>query len=405
MRDSERLPGGPEGAHPGQDGHHGRGPGAAAPWPAAGDGGRPGAAPGPAAGRPAGGGDPATQGAFLVDSFRALQAVRPGPGRLHSATHEEIRSGATTDVYFVKTYEVLRHLGALDTPVTADIFANRPGILCGVEEALQLLQGLPVAVWAVDEGLPVEAGQVVMRIQGPYGAFGLYETALLGMLASATGWATAARRIKDVAGDTPVICFGARHVHPAVAPVMERAALVGGMDGASCILGARLAGRDPAGTLPHAVMLIAGDTLVVAQAADRVFPPEERRVVLVDTFQDEALEAVRVAAALGRRLAAVRLDTPSERGGVTPGLVREVKARLAQAGFGHVQVIASGGITPERIPPLREAGADAFGVGSYVSAAPPVDMTMDIKEVAGRPVAKRGRIPGAAPDPRLRRRL
>ena len=358
-----------------------------------------------AAGRSGSLGRPDAPGGDRVDSYAALARIRPGADRLHSATHEEILSGATTDVYFVKTYEVLRHLGALDTPVTADVFANRPGILCGVEEALHLLRGLPVAVWAVDEGAPVEAGQVVMRIQGPYGAFGLYETALLGMLASATGWATAARHIKEVAGDVPVICFGARHVHPAVAPVMERAALVGGMDGASCILGARLAGRDPTGTLPHAVMLIAGDTLVVAQAADQVLPAVERRVVLVDTFQDEAVEAVRIAAALGQRLAAVRLDTPSERGGVTPGLVREVKARLAQAGFGHVQVIVSGGITPERIPPLKAAGADAFGVGSYVAAAPPVDMTMDIKEVAGRPVAKRGRIPGAAPDPRLRRRL
>ncbi|HEY8552071.1 MAG TPA: nicotinate phosphoribosyltransferase, partial [Thermaerobacter sp.] len=107
---------------------------------------------------------PAAQG--RVDSFAALDAVRPVPGRLHAATHEEIRRGATTDVYFVKTYEVLRHLGALDTPVTADVFANRAGILCGVEEVLNLLHGLPVAVWAAEEGQPVEAGQVVLRIQG-----------------------------------------------------------------------------------------------------------------------------------------------------------------------------------------------------------------------------------------------
>ena len=340
----------------------------------------------------------------LLDSFAALAAFRPPAARLHSATHEEIVSGATTDVYFVKTYEVLRHLGALDTPVTAEIFASRAGVLCGVEEALQLLSGRPVEVWAVDEGQTVAAGEVVMRLRGPYGAFGLYETALLGMLASASGWATAARQVKEAAGDTPVICFGARHVHPAVAPVMERAAVVGGMDGASCILGARLAGREPAGTLPHAVMLIAGDTLTVAEAADRVFPPGDPRVVLVDTFQDEAVEAVRVAAALGQRLAAVRLDTPSERGGVTPALVREVKARLAQAGYGHVRVFVSGGITPERIPPLKAAGADAFGVGSFVAAAPPIDMTMDLKAIGDRPVAKRGRIPGPVPNPRLRRR-
>ncbi|MFS8664132.1 MAG: extracellular solute-binding protein, partial [Limnochordales bacterium] len=51
------------------------------------------------------------------------------------------------------------------------------------------------------------------------------------------------------------------------------------------------------------------------------------------------------------------------------------------------------------------AGADAFGVGSYISGAPPIDMTMDLKEVDGRPVAKRGRIPGRTPAPRLVRML
>ncbi|HHY93702.1 MAG TPA: nicotinate phosphoribosyltransferase, partial [Firmicutes bacterium] len=79
-----------------------------------------------------------------------------------------------------------------------------------------------------------------------------------------------------------------------------------------------------------------------------------------------------------------------------------VKERLRQAGYGHVQVFVSGGLDPERISILAEAGADAFGVGSYISGAKPIDMTMDIKEVAGRPVAKRGRIPGLTPGTRLR---
>jgi len=47
----------------------------------------------------------------------------------------------------------------------------------------------------------------------------------------------------------------------------------------------------------------------------------------VDTFKDEAEESLRVAKALGERLAGIRLDTPGERGGVTPDLVTEVRAR------------------------------------------------------------------------------
>jgi len=82
-------------------------------------------------------------------------------------------------------------------------------------------------------------------------------------------------------------------------------------------------------------------------------------------------------------------------------LVREVRARLDQAGFSHVKIFVSGGVTPERIVELSAAGADSFGVGSYISGASPIDMTMDIKEVEGKPIAKRGRIPGIMKNPRL----
>src|SRR5690606_21530108 len=117
------------------------------------------------------------------------------------------------------------------------------------------------------------------------------------------------------------------------------------------------------------------DTVAAAAAYDAVMPADEPRTILVDTFKDEAEEALRVAAALGERLGAIRLDTPSERGGVTPGLVREVRARLDQAGHTGVRIFVSGGLTPERIRELRAAGADGFGVGSYISAARPIDMT------------------------------
>lgn len=275
-------------------------------------------------------------------------------------------------------------------------------MLAGVEEALALLRRLPVTVWGLQEGQAFREREVIMRIHGPYGSFGPYETAILGILASSSGWATAAAEVKAAAGSKPVICFGARHVHPAVAPVMERAAVIGGVDGVSCILAARLLGRDPIGTMPHALVLIVGDTVTTARAYDEILPPEEPRTILVDTFKDEAEEALRVAGLLGSKLNAVRLDTPRERGRVTPELVQEVRARLDQAGYEHVGIFVSGGLTPDRIRLLSEAGADGFGVGSYIAGASPIDMTMDIKEIRGRPVAKRGRIPGLTAAPRLR---
>jgi len=325
--------------------------------------------------------------------------------KFFSATHEEIAAGTTTDIYFLRTRDILEKQGLLNVSVVADVFCRQAGVFCGSEEVKRLLSGRNIEMLALPEGERYEAGATVMQIAGPYGEFGLFETVLLGMLASATGWATAAAECKEAAGDSSVICFGSRHIHPAVAPVMERAAMIGGVDGCSCILGALLAGTSPTGTVPHAAIIISGDTVEVARVFDEIMEEGVPRIILVDTFKDEAEESLRVAEALGERLAAVRLDTPSERGGVTPQLVTEVRKRLDVAGHKKVRIVVSGGLTPERIRTLKVAGADFFGVGSYISSAPPIEMTMDIKEIDGKAVAKRGRLPGPAPNPRLIRMI
>jgi nicotinate phosphoribosyltransferase len=244
----------------------------------------------------------------------------------------------------------------------------------------------------------------VLRIRARYRRFGLYETAFLGMLAQSTGWATAARECVEAARPDPVISFGARHVHPDITDVLDYASIVGGCVGASTPAGARLAGLSPTGTMPHSLVLIFGDTVDAALAFDRHITPDVPRIVLVDTFKDEAEEALRVAHALGDRLYGIRLDTPSERGRVTAELVKEVRARLDQAGFTHVKIVVSGGLTPERIAYFKEAAAkvDSYAVGSYISGATPIDFTGDIKVIDGAPIAKRGRIPGLTESPRLK---
>ena len=256
---------------------------------------------------------------------------------------ESILNGDTADLYFHRTREVLKREG-LDPVVTMEIFPSRDGVLCGMTEALELLaQVLPTdaKVWSLEEGAAMQAKQVVLRIRARYSTFGLYETALLGILASQSGWATAARKIVDAASPISVISFGARHVHPNVAAQMEYAAIVGGCSTCATPAGAALAGKQPSGTMPHAMILIFGDTVRAVQAFDKWMPPEVNRIALVDTFRDETEEAIRVAQALGDRLWGVRLDTPSERGRVTPELVKEIRARLDQAGFPKVKIFVS----------------------------------------------------------------
>jgi nicotinate phosphoribosyltransferase len=319
-----------------------------------------------------------------------------------------VLSGETADIYFARTIEILQR-EQLNPVATMEVFPSRAGILCGIEEVKALLaQVLPEGnreVWALAEGEGMERKEVVLRITAPYQSYGLYETAICGLLAQSSGWATAAKECADVAWGIPIISFGARHVHPSVAGVMEYASVVGGCSGCSSIVGAKLAGIKPTGTMPHALIIVIGDTVKATLAFDKHMPAGVPRVSLVDTFKDEAEESLRVAQALGGRLESVRLDTPSERGRVTPDLVKEVRARLDLAGFEKVGIFVSGGLDPERITQFLESGApvDGFGVGSYISRAKPIDFTADLHEVEGKPIAKRGRIPGITPNPRLKR--
>lgn len=325
----------------------------------------------------------------------------------------DVLAGDTADVYFERARRILAAEG-LDPVVTMEIFAREEAVLCGAAEALAYLREIlghgkqhdpPAVVESLQDGDAIGPKEVVMRISARYSSFGVYETAILGILSQSTGWATAARRVVEAAAPIPVIGFGARHVHPSVADQMDYASVVGGCVGASTPAGARLAGLAPTGTMPHALIIIFGDTVRAAEAFDRHIDPDVPRIVLVDTFKDEAEEALRVADALGDRLWGVRLDTPSERGRVTADLVKEVRARLDQAGHPRVKIVVSGGLDLERIAYFKESGApiDSFAVGSAISDASPIDFTGDLKEIDGRPVAKRGRIPGRTENPRLQR--
>ena len=203
---------------------------------------------------------------------------------------KEVLSGETADVYFQRTLDILRQ-EKLNPPATMELFPCRDGVLCGIEEVKALLAKVLPAdrseVWALAEGEAMSRKEVVLRIAAPYQSYGLYETAICGMLSQPSGWATAARECVQAAGNIPVISFGARHVHPSVAAVLDYAAVTGGCQGCSTILGAKLAGIKPSGTIPHALVLVMGDTVNATAAFDKYMPKDIPRVSLVDTFKDE----------------------------------------------------------------------------------------------------------------------
>ncbi len=322
---------------------------------------------------------------------------------------QAILSGHASDIYFMRTREILEKEN-LNPVATMEVFSRGEGILCGMDEVMVLLKKvLPFGseLWVLSEGDRFQNREVVIRITAPLQSYVIHETAYLGILASCCGWATAAHECVEVADGVPVLSFGARHIHPLVAGRMEYAALVGGCSGCATTAGASLADTSPIGTIPHALILAMGDTSKATIAFDKHISEEIPRVALVDTFRDEPEESVIVAQEMGNKLRAVRLDTPSELGGVTVGLVKETRSKLDDAGFEDVKIYISGGMTPERIRHFLNSGApvDTFAVGSYISGARPIDFTADIHEIDGKPVAKRGRTPGISSNPRLKREL
>lgn len=324
----------------------------------------------------------------------------------HYASDEEIKRGETTDIYFVRTKEIIEAKGLEKTPVIADVTSGELpkgwnwGILCGIEEVAHLFEGIKVDVYAMPEGSVFYhedcrgVREPVMRIEGSYGEFCIYETPLLGLICQASGVATRAAKVRKAAGEKTLISFGIRRMHPALSPMIDRASYIGGFDGVSSLSGAKLLGIKPVGTMPHALIIVLEDQVKAWKAFDEVMPPEVPRVALVDTYSDEKMEALMAAEALKERLHGVRLDTPASRKGDFAELIREVRWELDIRGFSHVKIFVSGGLNEENIPELIEAGAEAFGVGTSVSNAPTIDFAMDIVEIDGKLCAKRGKMGG-----------
>ncbi|MEM3763373.1 MAG: nicotinate phosphoribosyltransferase, partial [Desulfurococcaceae archaeon] len=256
----------------------------------------------------------------------------------------------------------------------------------------------PVTVYAMPEGTLFKAGEPLMIIEGYYDDFAVYETALLGILRHYSSIASKAARIKKLAGNKRVLFFGLRALHPAIAPMADRAAYIGGVDAVSGVASSKYLSLQPQGTMPHALIIVYGDQVEAWKAFDEVIEHDVPRIMLVDTFYDERIEALMAAQTLKNRLYGVRLDTPSSRRGDMRAIVEEVRWTLDIHGYKNVKIAVSGGIDEKEIVKLRDI-VDIFGVGTSIAMPPSIDISADIVELyedgEWKPITKRGKLPGA----------
>jgi nicotinate phosphoribosyltransferase len=307
------------------------------------------------------------------------------------ANEREIKNAKTTDIYFLNTKEILtKH--HIDSEVVMEVFVRELprnaawGVLSGVYEVAKLLEGLPLDVWAFDEGSIFLANgqgalyEPVMTISGRYRDFVEYENPVLGLLSSSTGISTEASRFRVAAGDRQVVSFGTRRVHPALAPLVERSCYMVGFDGVSNVLGGKLLGVEPSGTMPHALVQVLGDQERAWRLFDETMPKSVKRTALIDTFWDEKTEAIKALETLGKDLWGVRIDTPASRRGSFRQIIEEVKWELKIRGGEAVKIFVSGRLTEEDVVQLKDI-VDGFGVGTAVAYPPTIDFSAKIVEV------------------------
>lgn len=218
-------------------------------------------------------------------------------------------------------------------------------------------------VFAVREGTPVFAGEPILTVRAPLMEAQIPETFLLATIGFQSMIATKAARVIEAAGPASVVEFGTRRAHSPHAGVLAaRAAYIGGCTGTSNVLAGMRYGIPVFGTAAHSwVQSFESEVEAFSRLQSLL---GESTVQLVDTY--DTLEGTRRAAALGRPLWGVRIDS-----GNLVELSRGVREILDQAGLRDVKIMASGDLNEYKILELTAAGVpiDSYGVGTDLATS------------------------------------
>lgn len=315
-----------------------------------------------------------------------------------------------SDAYFLKARDTLRKDGR-DPIVTMQVFQRKEAVLAGMTEALDYIRGYTngLEIFALSDGVRLKPWETVMHIIGPYRQFAHLETQYLGILARSTMIATNTRKVVEAANGKPIFFMGARHTHWLTQASDGAAAMIGGATYVGTDAQGTASGDRGMGTMPHSLIAAyAGDFGAACEAFAKY--NEGPVTALVDFHNDSLFDISIAERVLGKRLAAVRLDTSgslvdvilqyeyeqtgsASYKGVNPDLVRKVRVHLDVAlKRPDVKIVVSGGFTPEKIKSFEDQNApvDMYGVGSSIMVGSN-DFTADIVEVDGERVSKVGR--------------
>ena len=247
------------------------------------------------------------------------------------------------------------------------------------------------SITAYREGELYFPGSPVLRVEGGFAEAVVLETLVLSVLNYDSAIASAAARMVTAADGRALLEFGSRRAHEEAAVAAARVAWLMGFAATSNLEAGRRWGVPTSGTSAHAFTLVFHDELEAFRA--QVAALGAGTTLLVDTYDvEQGLEHAVEAAGPG--LGAVRIDS-----GDLAEEVHKARARLDAMGATGTQIVVSGDLDEYAIAALRDAPADAYGVGTHLvtgSGAPTGEFvyklvaTADREGAVFRPVAKGG---------------
>ena len=221
-------------------------------------------------------------------------------------------------------------------------------------------------ILAVPEGTVVFSHEPLLRVRGRVIECQLIESALLCHVNFQTLIATKAARIWEAARRAPVLEFGLRRAQgPDGAMSAARAAMIGGADATSNVLGSANLDMPARGTHAHSWIQAFETELEAFRAYAALFPDECTLLVdTYDTLKSGIPNAIRVGLEMrdaGHQLAGVRIDS-----GDLTFLSRKARRALDEAGLDYVKIVASNDLDEYIIADvLAQGGAiDIWGVGT-----------------------------------------
>ena len=218
-------------------------------------------------------------------------------------------------------------------------------------------------LFSMPEGTPVFPGEPVLTVRAPVIEAQIPETWLLSSVSFETMIATKAARMVEAAQGRAVVEFGTRRAHTPEAGVLgARAAYLAGCAGTSNTLAGFRFGIPVMGTAAHSWVMSFACENEAFRKLQKVLG--EGTIQLLDTY--DTVEGARRAAALGRPLRGVRIDS-----GDFVELSHRVREILDAAGLTDVTIMASGDLDEYRVQELVAAGApiDSFGVGTQLATS------------------------------------